>query len=123
MLLWPPARLDCAAPAAVEQAPDGDGMLVACPRPPRFGKEPEGSLMPGWLSLRDGQGFVAGVVELARIEALTGTPRWDADRVIWPGFAEFARPAEASWPMAWLRDRLWKWRAILGFIAPDAAFR
>ena len=123
VLLFPPARLDCDAPRAVEQAPDGDGALVACPRPPRFGVVPEGSALPGWLSLRDGHGLVAGVVELQRVEALDGTPRWSADRVVWPGFAEFARPEERSWPRAWLRAWLWKWRAILGFVAPDAAFR
>lgn len=127
LLIWPPTRADCTDPLRESPSPDGRGVLALCDRPPSFASPrpatDDAADTRGWITLRDARGGLAGVVDLSSVAALRWAPEWREESVRLPGFAEFERPAELSWPRAVLRDRLWRLRAFLGFVAPDAAFR
>ncbi|MFT8243335.1 hypothetical protein [Roseomonas sp. BN140053] len=136
VLWWPPVRVDCDDPVWRDASPEGDAAVLLCARTPNFvspnvapaGSEGEAppvdtAALRGWISLRDARDLVAGVVDLGRVGDAPGPVRWTADAAVLPGRAEFARPADTALPLAFLRDRLWKWRALLGFVAPDEAFR
>lgn len=120
--------LDCERPYLRAEAPDDSGQaLVVCRRVPPLGGNMmpgQGSDGPGWATIRDARGRVAGVVQVDALLALDGVdPVWREATAAIPLSAEFERPSEVSAPLAWLRDRLWRWRALLGFVAPSEAFR
>lgn len=128
---FPPVALDCERPALRAEAPDRSGQaVVVCPRPARLAGASAASEAggPGWATIRDARGRVAGAVDVdpetfAALAASAPEPRWTEAAVALPRSAEFARPSEVSAPLAWLRDRFWRWRALLGFVAPSEAFR
>jgi hypothetical protein len=79
---------------------------------------------PGYAVLRDRDGWIAGVVDIALLRAVDQPVAWTAERVAIPLALELALP-RTDRPLAIraLDDAAWRTRAVLGVTPDDSDFR
>lgn len=121
--LVPQGRLACADPLLRTGSPDGAYAVTVCYRPMWLAMPGGGGDGDGWVVLRDQGGAILGVVDLRGPIEFQEPTRWSRDSVLLPLNAGFDLPQPAPPPLRWFRDRVWRVRALLGFVPSDAAFR
>ena len=80
---------------------------------------------PAWIVLRDRAGAIRGVSGLDMVQnyAAGGEPAaWSADKVEIPLTLEMPLPADRGRVVAWLDDRLWRLRALIGWTTTNDDF-
>lgn len=117
-----PPSLDCPDPVYASVSPDARHTITVCRRSSAFAMPGGASDAPGWVALRDARGFVAGVVSLSMVQSVTPA-EWMPASVHMPLTANIDRSDPQPPILAWLNDRLWKWRAAFGLVPTDDEFR
>lgn len=115
-------NVDCSEPYLSSLSPEGTDSLAVCRRPMLFSMPGGGSDAPGWIVLRDSRAFVTGIVDLGMVQTAEA-PEWTPERVDMKLAASFPRPPMQPQMHAWLTDRLWRIRAVLGLVPSDASYR
>lgn len=115
-------NVDCSDPVLSSLSPEGTDSLAVCRRPTLIAMPGQASDAPGWIVLRDGRAFITGITELAMVQNAS-EPEWSATRVEMKLAAVFERKDPAPVVHAWLVDRCWRMRAVLGLTPSDASFR
>lgn len=118
----PQQGFDCREPSLREDSPDGHHSLTVCRQPMFFAMPGQGSDAPGLVVLRDAQGTVEGVVQLAMVNEIDRPPEWTTNSVGIPLSAEFDLTRESTLPR-WLANAGWRWRSWLGLLPDSAEFR
>jgi len=126
VVVAPEGRLACSSERELtETSPDGRWTLTLCRRPMWIAMPGGSGDAPGWIVLRDREGAIRGVSDLAMVQMYGNAgsrTEWTADRVIVPLTTEL-RLVPASGPSRrWLDDRIWRWRALLGLTPSDSQF-
>lgn len=122
----PEGRLACSTERMLrETSPDGAWTLTLCCRPMWFSMPGGSSDAPGWIVLRDRDGAIRGVSDLAMVQMYGSSgvdTEWTADRVSVPLTTELPLVPAAGPFRRWLDDRVWRWRALFGFTPTDDEF-
>ncbi|WP_426958237.1 hypothetical protein [Muricoccus radiodurans] len=119
----PECSLACEAPRWSSTAPEGGDTLTACARPMLFAMPGQSGDAPGWLVLRDREGWIRGVTSLDMVQTLDMPAEWDRSRVTVPLHADMRRGEALSPPAGFLTDRWWRLRALLGLTPADTEHR
>ena len=115
-------NVDCSEPVLSSLSPEGTDSLAVCRRPMLIAMPGQGSDAAGWIVLRDAAAFITGISDLSMVQNAS-EPEWSADRVDMKLTASFTRKPKAPAVQAWLTDRAWRVRAVLGLTPSDESFR
>ncbi len=107
-----------------EASPDGAHSLRLCRVPMLFAMPGQGSDASGYAVLRDRDGWIAGVVAVEMVGAVTLPVAWSQAEVAVPLALQLALPSpDRPLPLRALIDWSWRLRAALGLIPHDTDFR
>ncbi len=115
-------NVDCSEPVLSSLSPEGTDSLAVCRRPMLLAMPGQGSDAAGWVVVRDAAAFITGITDLSMVQNAS-EPEWSTDRVDMKLAASFRRKPQASAVQAWLTDRAWRMRAVLGLTPSDESFR
>ena len=115
-------NVDCSEPVLSSLSPEGTDSLAVCRRPMLIAMPGQGSDAPGWIVLRDERAFITGITDMSMVQNAS-EPEWSPQRVDMKLTASFERKAPSQTGQAWLTDRCWRMRAVLGLTPSDESFR
>ncbi|MBI3709922.1 MAG: hypothetical protein HY246_19920 [Proteobacteria bacterium] len=105
-------------------SPDGAFTLALCRTPMPFAMPGQAGDAPGYAVLRDRDGWIAGVVDIALLRAVDQPVAWTADSVAIPLALELALPpTDRPLAIRALDDAAWRIRAVVGATPHDFDFR
>ncbi|HSI04909.1 MAG: hypothetical protein ACAI38_24760 [Myxococcota bacterium] len=114
--------VDCGDPVLSSLSPEGTDSLAVCRRPMLIAMPGQGSDASGWVVLRDARAFITGITDVSMVQN-AADPEWFAERVDMKLTASFPRKPPSPTVQAWLTDRCWRMRAVLGLTPSDASYR
>ncbi|WP_427026269.1 hypothetical protein ACP4J4_19255 (plasmid) [Aureimonas ureilytica] len=124
--LAPEGRLGCDDPYLTQARPGGGWSVTVCGRPRFFAMPGGGSDAPGWIVLRDEHGAIRGVSALAMLQIygmMGGETEWTAQSVSRRMVFDLPLdPAQGRFER-WVRERVWRLRALAGLTPTDEDFR
>jgi hypothetical protein len=122
----PKGRLYCDDPYVEEESPDGQWALTVCRRPMLFAMPGSGSDAPGWVVLRDDTRAIRGVSGLSMLQLYGGAvsgneTSWTETRVSRPMVFDLPLVPAHGKIERWWDERLWRLRALVGFVSDGSA--